>query len=597
MNYRNFKKIRIGIMEKVFGIFLLVTFIPLFILLAINRFSASKQTLIRSAASYENVFNQTVNYLQDKTTTVKSILDMIASDTSIQDLSIIEDVLSSYTTGNWLMYDYSSHEIIFKSYLNKNISRIFLYLDQNDFKYYDLEIYKNLNEQSKEYFVEWLENSKSSKIWFNPQNMQDPGKSYTYIYCISKIPSSKVLNKNLGFLQADIPISAIKTILSGATVTQNTHVLLINEDNEEFVSNSDTKLEKEVVSEAVELLEAAGKNKSLTSIVMGENKYLAGIKHIENTGWRLLLLIPHDDILKVTMETDQIIMLTMIIIILCMIPAFFFAAQLMTKRIRELNNKLIIASGGDYSVRMEPGTNDEIGQLVENFNYLMDRTIKMMDEQYKMGKVLKNAEMQVLQEQINPHFLYNTLELLHWMALRSQNYDIDNIVLRLSQFYKLSLGEGEEIVSVAHELMHAGAYVDIQNIRFDNCIKFVIDVPEELRSYSIVKIVLQPLIENSIQHGIRKKEDKTGIITVKCREDGNELVFTIADNGIGMPESTLKCILSRKSTKGYGVYNVNERLVMYYGERSKLEYSSFMGKGTTVTFRIPKIPFQSEILS
>lgn len=149
------------------------------------------------------------------------------------------------------------------------------------------------------------------------------------------------------------------------------------------------------------------------------------------------------------------------------------------------------------------------------------------------------------------------------------------------------------MISISHELMQVEAYADIQNIRFNNRIKLSIDVPQGIRECSIVKIVFQPLVENSIQHGLREQGNGKGNIIIKGTQEGDEIVFTITDDGIGMEEHEVASIISEKRSRGYGIHNINERLVLHYGESARLSYKSKIGKGTQVTFRIPKTIYKN----
>ncbi len=160
----------------------------------------------------------------------------------------------------------------------------------------------------------------------------------------------------------------------------------------------------------------------------------------------------------------------------------------------------------------------------------------------------------------------------------------------LAKFYRLSLSKGEEVISLRDELEHIKAYVEIQNIRFDDSIQLEIDVPEELLELNLIKLVLQPIVENSILHGILEKENGTGRIQVKAECQGEELELSVTDDGPGIEEEVLKNILNsdkRSRNSGYGIKNVNERIKLYYGSEYGLEYRSVYGEGTTVRIRLP----------
>lgn len=224
---------------------------------------------------------------------------------------------------------------------------------------------------------------------------------------------------------------------------------------------------------------------------------------------------------------------------------------------------------------------------------MVTRISMLIAEQYQSGKEIKNAELKALQAQINPHFLYNTLDLINWKAIDNDVPEIALIAHSLAKFYKLSLNKGREIVSIEDEIDHIKNYVQIQNMRFDNRINLVINIDPFIRQYRILKIILQPIVENSILHGILENRNKQeGVINISSHLVNNTLVLIVEDNGIGMTMEKAQEILTTDSiadTHGYGVQNVNQRIKLYYGQQYGLSYWSSPGEGTKVEITIPVI--------
>jgi two-component system sensor histidine kinase YesM len=223
---------------------------------------------------------------------------------------------------------------------------------------------------------------------------------------------------------------------------------------------------------------------------------------------------------------------------------------------------------------------------------MLARMEGLLDDKFKLGREMKNLEVKALQAQINPHFLYNTLDLINWMSIRNNVPEISGLVEALGRFYKLSLSRGEDIVSIGNEIEHVKTYVKIQNMRFNNNINLEINFPEELLGYSIVKIVLQPIVENAILHGILEKDDEKGTIQIEGFLENNTIRINVKDDGIGMNDSRIREILSGESTlepHGYGVHNINERLRLNYGNEYGLTFVSEEGKYTIATVRIPAL--------
>lgn len=219
---------------------------------------------------------------------------------------------------------------------------------------------------------------------------------------------------------------------------------------------------------------------------------------------------------------------------------------------------------------------------------------QLMADQAKAAEELRIAEFHSLQAQINPHFLYNTMDMINWLAQQGRTDDVSTAVQSLSRFYKLTLSRKQSISTIAQETEHATIYLEIQNMRYHNSISFVSDIPDELMEYQIPKLTLQPLIENAVLHGILEKDDKTGTIVLTGWIEDTSIVLLISDDGVGIPSEKLSAILSGNgnSTSGgtnIAVYNTHRRLQILYGPDYGLTYSSTPGSGTEVEIRIPAI--------
>ncbi len=208
-------------------------------------------------------------------------------------------------------------------------------------------------------------------------------------------------------------------------------------------------------------------------------------------------------------------------------------------------------------------------------------------------KQLRKAEFDLLQAQINPHFLYNTLDAIVWSAEAGNEKQVVKMVGSLSEFFRSSLNKGKEIVTIREELSHVRSYLEIQQIRYQDILDYEIDVPEELYINEIPKITVQPVVENALYHGIKEKRGG-GKISVTGREDGGDYIITVSDNGIGMEPDRLKEVRdgltdsSPDSKKIYGLYNVNQRIKLDFGDEYGLSIDSVYDEGTTVTIRLPK---------
>ena len=243
-------------------------------------------------------------------------------------------------------------------------------------------------------------------------------------------------------------------------------------------------------------------------------------------------------------------------------------------------------------LKVEQGA-DEIGDLVDTYNYMTDQINNLMESQILAAVQLRTAEFDALQAQINPHFLYNTLDMINWLAKSGQSDEVPDVVQTLSKFYKLTLSKKDSINTMEQELTHVSLYMHLQSRRYQGNIDFLVDVPDEIMDYQIPKLSFQPIVENCIQHGILEKEDKSGTIVITAWTEGEDIVFQISDDGMGMDEDALASILKgtgrSRSGSNIGIYNTHQRLQLLYGEDYGLTYASVLGQGTEVMMRLPGI--------
>ncbi len=318
---------------------------------------------------------------------------------------------------------------------------------------------------------------------------------------------------------------------------------------------------------------------------------------IRGTDWYLVSVIPAAPLME---KGTGFLARFLGVYLLFMTIAFILAMAIsrsVTKRIRLLNKQMkTVRSGKLTPTAMEQGK-DEVGELIDTYNYMADRINGLMDAQAKSAEKLRVAEFSALQAQINPHFLYNTLDMINWLSQSGQSDEVTEAVQTLSKFYKLTLSKKDIANTIEQELTHVSLYVQLQNMRYKDKIQFIVDVPDEFMEYEIPKLTFQPIVENAIQHGILEKEKKEGNIVLTAWSEAEELVFLISDDGVGMSEENLRIILQgrgrSKMGSNIGVYNTHQRLQLLYGEGYGLTYSSALGKGTEVVIRIPEISGES----
>lgn len=290
---------------------------------------------------------------------------------------------------------------------------------------------------------------------------------------------------------------------------------------------------------------------------------------------------------------DRLVLCTVILAVILL--AMLFMTQMVTKSItqpiRELCGATRQVAKGDFTpAEIESG--DEIQVLTNSFNDMAEK-IQYLIENIKKEQVnLRDTELKLLQAQINPHFLYNTLDAIIWMAEGGQDREVVTMVSALSEFFRTTLSEGKDYITIQEEEAHIRSYLSIQEFRYADILEYDIQIDPSLYEEYILKLILQPLVENALYHGIKNKRGK-GKITVRGYSEGEEILLEVQDNGIGMDERELET-LQRKlrgeevPERGFGLGNVNERIRLNYGEPYGISFTSKKGEGTTAVVCIPK---------
>ncbi len=248
-------------------------------------------------------------------------------------------------------------------------------------------------------------------------------------------------------------------------------------------------------------------------------------------------------------------------------------------------------AGGNLTARVPETPVEELQDLTQSLNTMAGRLQDLIDENRREQENLKKSELRALQAQINPHFLYNTLDAIVWLAEAGQSREVIHITRALSDFFRISLSQGKDWIPLSEEIKHLTGYLTIQKIRYRDILDYEIEIPENLYHVQVLKLLLQPLVENAIYHGVKHRRGR-GMIHVKGCIDGEELVLMVQDNGAGMTPERLAEVregLKQDSgqSAGYGLFNVNKRIQLYYNQPTGVEIESEERTGTTVSIRVP----------
>lgn len=318
-----------------------------------------------------------------------------------------------------------------------------------------------------------------------------------------------------------------------------------------------------------------------------KNNYAYSVKEMKDTGWKFYLYRPTKEM---TRSANHLMARNFPILGICALLILmlgYLFSKGMVRRLERLTENMNQINLGPREVTIQSDSMDEVGVLIRTFRRMMKEINKLISEVYESKIELQKTEMRALQAQINPHFLYNSLSIINWKALEADEEEISQVTLALSTFYRTSLNRGETMTTMGNELNNIKAYLHIQLIMHDDNFKVVEDIDSDTLDYQVPKLILQPLVENAIEHGLDTSEKDDKILWITISQDENTLSISVRDNGNGMKQERADQITTYHS-KGYGVRNVNDRIVLLYGEEYRIQVNSDEGEGTCVEIRIPK---------
>ena len=376
-------------------------------------------------------------------------------------------------------------------------------------------------------------------------------------------------------------------------MSSNSSVAYIINNRDSMVATTDIALSGtyhfsyDVVQESV-----MSSNNFISKNILGEDVY-AGFNRIRNTDWFMVVAVPSEPLIQ---KSRIFIGLFGLVYLGCILASFMIATLLsrsLTNRLSAVIDQMSKCRLGLPAALPDSDAQDEIGALVDSYNYMTHIIHDLVEEQAKAAEDLRIAEFNSLQAQMNPHFLYNTMDMINWLSQQGRSQEVTMAVQKLSRFYKLTLSRKQSLSTIQDELEHVSIYVELLNMRFADNIDFIVDMPDSLMERPIPKLTFQPVVENSILHGIMEKEEKEGTIVLTGWEEEHGIVILISDDGVGIQPDILENILAEKkiaegsSGTNIAVYNTHRRLQLMYGMEYGLKYSSTPGEGTEVEIRIP----------
>ncbi|WP_195263731.1 sensor histidine kinase [Clostridium sp. 1001275B_160808_H3] len=438
--------------------------------------------------------------------------------------------------------------------------------------------------------------NESGKVYFfsNPigRNLRSY-KSYSAedIISISKAVIDKETNKPIGVVMADINLKKFDDIIRDNYIGEKGFFYLLDNNNNIVYSP---------VNSIIYRINSNNFDNKSDSFIHSINNETFKIMYTtsEVTGWKSIGVFSFEDITKDITVMERF---TLIIAIATSFLAVFFSllfTNSIVTPIRELRTLMKGVESGDLDLKFEEYKySNEFGELGHSFNHMVSEIKKLINMVYKEQRSKRKAEMETLQAQIKPHFLYNTLDTIAWMAEDYNAKDIVELVAALTKVFRIGLNKGKEVIKLRDEIEHINSYLIIQKYRYEDKLSYEINFHNEILDTLILKLITQPIVENAIYHGIKEKRGR-GKIYINFRKVADEIIITVEDNGAGITEEKLLNInsmletsnsfcIDSESGSGYGISNVNTRIKLSYGQNYGLHYYSELGEWTKVEIRLP----------
>lgn len=495
----------------------------------------------------------------EKSTPTDFVRDMISIKSYIQTLI--------FYTENGIQPFYLSMD---NSVLNKDINAVHsMDIYQSALAANGDHVWSRINKNDKGIFL----NNRSDKIM------------------ISRVIFDWSKQNKIGFLVMGINADKYEQICKNALQKENEGIIICNKNGQELVRVGEMD---DMVIDYIEGDEFKNKFKeSMNSHFEYKNNFIF-YSWSETNSNVIYYILPKENWLSRIQNAKTLPIVFGFAMLIALWPLSMLASTIISKPLNRLYRSMVKFKAGDFKQQVEVTDYDEIGEVIDCFNHMVTEIKELIDTNYVMVLRERQSELDALQSQINPHFLYNTLDSLYWQALNANSDKLAEDIFSLSQLFRLVLSQGQAMIPIAREKELIFHYLQIQKMRFEKKLNYTIDMDEDILNYSIPKLILQPFVENAIVHGL-ECTDERGLIEISGHRKEEDLVFQVKDNGVGMTKEQLDAIFEEKEAKEYSsqrigryaIKNVQERLSIKYHDDFTLLIESKVGVGTTVTIKIP----------
>lgn len=413
---------------------------------------------------------------------------------------------------------------------------------------------------------------------------------YRWVISLSREITDRTTGKGAGILLVDLNFNVINTICGSVALGKRGYLFIVDRDGSIVYHPQQQLIYGGLKSEDVQRVLAVSGDYFASSEDDGDKLY--SVSNMRATGWKIVgvnfrsELVENREAIRLTFSAWGVGFFALTIVL------SIFLSLRISRPIKRLRKSMQAVEMGDFDIRVDIQSTDEIGELGKDFNIMISEIRTLIKQNNVQQELKRKSELKALQMQINPHFLYNTLDSIIWMAEGRKEQEVITMVSSLARLFRLSLGKGKEIIDIGSEVEHVGHYLTIQKIRYKDKLDYEIKVDPDILNFKTVKIILQPLVENAIYHGIKHKASP-GKITITGKRSAHGVELAVHDDGIGMSRETLSKLSAPGETNssggGLGVRNVDERIKLYFGKEYGLDFESAEDKGTTVYVRLPAL--------
>lgn len=564
--------------------------IPLILLGYVSNRIASKEIISKTMGNVSDNSNLIITRIEGILNNAENCGNMLSINLN-RTIVINEEY---YSTGLLALklYNSLSNELSYAKLVFPEVeSSVFL---NNDFTAYasNDKLLSGISKAINSNIIKEIEKSNGINIWFPMEKRDFMVKNSTEpVLTLGKKVIDSLSGNKLGYLILNIPEKTLSSIYENMGIVKGGRYIIVD-DHGKIISSENKDMILAPIEDK-ELKNYIVKNNDFSKILtLNKTEYIVSSHEFRKGKYKLVGIIPLEELLKDSKKISYLIFTLSVLCVISVISGSIVLSKVITKPIVNLKNKMLYIQEGNLDVEFENLSMDEIGLLSYGFQQMIFKVKELMENLEYEHKKKREIELTLLHAQIKPHFLYNTLDVIYALSELGRPKDVQKTTKALADYYRIVLSKGEELISIRDEIKNVNDYLSIQKLRYSDVFDYEIDIDSNIKEYIISKLTLQPLIENAIYHGLKNKPTFGQLRVVGFVENRN-IIIKVWDNGVGIPKERLKMLfiksINNNNKKSFGLYNVDARLKLIFGEEYGLTVVSQECKYTEITITIPMV--------